>query len=49
MEVVALMIGTQGEEAHREYKEWDGSHCGGDWIIICLWYVNTLSSLQLFS
>ena len=27
MEVVALMSGAQGEEAHQEYKEEDGSHC----------------------
>ena len=34
MEVVALMSGAQGEEAHQEYKEDYGSHCGYDWIII---------------
>ena len=34
MEVVALMSGAQGEEAHQEYKEGDGNHCGHDWIII---------------
>ena len=27
MEVVLLMSGAQGEEAHQEYKEEDGSHC----------------------
>ena len=26
MEVVALMSGAQGEEAHQAYKEGDGSH-----------------------
>ena len=36
MEVVALMSGAQGEEAHQEYKEGDGIHCGDDWIIILL-------------
>ena len=34
MEVVALMSGAQGEEAHQEYKEGDGSHCEHDGIII---------------
>ena len=36
MEVVALMSGDQGEEAHQEYKEEYGSHCRHDWIIIFL-------------
>ena len=36
MEVVALMSGAQGEEAHQEYKEEDDIHCGYDWIIIFL-------------
>ena len=34
MEVVALMSGAKGEEAHKEYKEEDGSHCDHHWIII---------------
>ena len=28
MEVVDLMSGAKGEEAHHLYKEWDGSHRG---------------------
>ena len=36
MEVVPLMSGAQGQEAHQEYKEGDGSHCWDDWIIILL-------------
>ena len=36
MEVVALMSGAQGEEAHQEYKEGDNIHCGDDGIIILL-------------
>ena len=28
MEVMHLMSGAKGEEAHQEYKEEDGSHCG---------------------
>ena len=49
MEVFDLMSGAQGEEAHQEYKEEDGSHCGDDWILFCVWFVMTCFSLQLFS
>ena len=28
MEVVSLMSGEKSEEAHQEYKEEDGRHCG---------------------
>ena len=37
MEVVALMSGAKGEEAHHLYKEEDGSHSG-----LCLWYDNLI-------
>ena len=31
MEVVPLMSGAKGEEAHQEYKEGNGSHCDDFW------------------
>ena len=49
MEVVALMSGAQGEEAHQAYKEGNGSHWKHVWVLFWLWYVITCYSLQLFS
>ena len=49
MEVVALMSGAQGEEAHQEYKEGDGSHRRHVLIIILSMVCMTSFSLQLFS
>ena len=44
MELKTLMGGTQGEEAHKVYKEKDGYHLGLDWIIIDFFYLNYLAS-----
>ena len=41
MEVVALMSGAKGEEAHHLYKEGDGNHRGYVLIIILIWFVKT--------
>ena len=49
MEVVSLMSGAKGEEAHQEYNEEDGNHYGYVLFFIWLWFVNNLSSLKLFS
>ena len=49
MEVVHLMSGAQGEEAHHAYKEGDGSH-GRDVLSIIFSMVCMICcSLQLFS
>ena len=49
MEVVALMSGAQGEEAHQAYKEEDGSHRGH--VLDYYFYMVCMNcfSLQLFS
>ena len=48
MEVVPLMSGAKGEEAHQEYKEEDGSHCDHvfwDYYLIVVCYDLWLSSV----
>ena len=45
MEVVALMVGAQGEKAHKAYKEGDDNHG----VLFFLWSFLTCFSLQLFS
>ena len=47
MEVVPLMSGSKGEEAHQEYKEGDGSHCDHvlDYYLIVVCYGFRLSSV----
>ena len=49
MEVVALMSGAQGEEAHQEYKEGDGSHRGHVFHYYFDMVCMTSFCLQLFS
>ena len=49
MEVVDLMGGAQGEEAHQAYKEGDASHGRHDFIIILLMVYMTCCFVQLFS
>ena len=49
MEVVALMSGAQGEEAHQAYKEGNGSHRRHFLIIILSMVCMNSFSLQLFS
>ena len=44
MELETLMGGTQGEDAHKVYKEEDGSHLGLAWILLILLYLECLAS-----
>ena len=49
MEVMDLMSGAQGQEAHQAYKEGDGNHRIYVFIIILSMVCMTSFSLQLFS